>query len=186
MTMVERKNNRTLVPFHALKLYARLLTSGVPTLCVIRGNCVAAGLLLALCHDKLIMEDRPTSKLQMSEALIGMEIFYPYAKMLYHFTPPPVAKSLTLGTLVRPREGLKLNIVQALFTDDKAMESLISDYETKYAKIGNFRDNFRVSKMNLNSEVLKVISMPHLHNFASVYTMESQNELQEKKKFAKL
>lgn len=38
-------------------IYRRLMLLGMPTMCVISGNCSAEGLLFALCHDRRIMRD---------------------------------------------------------------------------------------------------------------------------------
>mmetsp|Transcript_21419 Transcript_21419/g.15337 ORF Transcript_21419/g.15337 Transcript_21419/m.15337 type:complete len:135 (+) Transcript_21419:115-519(+) len=38
-------------------IYKRLMQLGMPTLCILSGNCSAEGLLFALCHDKRVMRD---------------------------------------------------------------------------------------------------------------------------------
>jgi enoyl-CoA hydratase/carnithine racemase len=111
MTVVERKFNGIILPYEMLKLYARILSIGVPTLSVINGHAVAGGLLLALCHDKVIMEDDPKWKLQMNEILINMSINFPYSKMCKHLMPNGVSKMMYLGTVVRARDALNLNMI---------------------------------------------------------------------------
>lgn len=94
-----------------LRLYSRILTFGVPTLCVLNGHAVAGGFLLALCHDKIILEDNPKWKLQLTEVLNNMMMNFSYAKMCKHLMPNGVSKTMLLGTIVRSKEAFNLNLV---------------------------------------------------------------------------
>lgn len=56
---------------------ARLLTVNVPTLCVVNGFAIAGGVLIALAHDKVIVNSNPNYRFWMNETENGFSIPYP-------------------------------------------------------------------------------------------------------------
>ncbi len=107
------------------KLYAKLLTVNVPTMCVIQGNAFAGGLFLALCHDFRIMVDHPKVKLCLSEILVGIGLGNLYMQLATSLLDSQTARFLVIGNKVNAKEALRLKVVTALYKDEKHCLELV-------------------------------------------------------------
>lgn len=55
-------------------------------MCVINGPCVAGGVFIALCHDRIIMADTKKSYMTLNEALIDKVVPYQFLKIVTEMT----------------------------------------------------------------------------------------------------
>ena len=70
---------------HSHKLFRRMLTLGVPTLCVMNGMTIAGGLLFALMHDfRLMRDDGDKSFACLSEINVGLSLPPGFAGIVKH------------------------------------------------------------------------------------------------------
>ena len=60
------------------KVFARLISLGIPSLAVLNGHTIAAGVFLALCHDKIIMKADPKKSIWVNELTFGKAVPYAY------------------------------------------------------------------------------------------------------------
>ena len=79
--MLKGQHEGVLMPMEMLKVYARILTINIPSMCIVRGHCIAAGMLIACCHDKVIMNGNPKLKIQFPEHKLTptMHFYAPFA-----------------------------------------------------------------------------------------------------------
>ena len=85
------------------KVFARLLTLNVPSLCVWQGHAVAGGVFIGLCHDRLIMKDDPKYIVMLNELAFGKAVPYSYNQVIKELTNGRVARTLFLGTRLTPQ-----------------------------------------------------------------------------------
>ena len=94
-----------------LLICGRILKQNCPILCVIKGHAIAAGLLIALCADYLIMNSS-TGTLAMTEILISFIIPRPTVMLIKEKLSPADFRDLILiPKSFNSKEALKAKII---------------------------------------------------------------------------
>ena len=160
MAILAKKHNKVLIPMEMIDLYCRILTLNVPTLAVITGHCIAGGVFLAQCHDRVIMTTNPKFKMQLNESTAGIGMFSVYLTLLKEVLSPRTARTLILGGVVRSKEALELDLVQGLFENHEELKAQVCtfrDLRGPLAKNERFRFNLQNSKRSLWKFLLKSV-----------------------------
>jgi enoyl-CoA hydratase/carnithine racemase len=79
------------------RLFEKFLTLNVPTLAVIDGHTIAAGVMLALCHDRIIMTSDPKTQFVLNELDNGLAMTIAQAGMIKQLLSPQTARMLIMG-----------------------------------------------------------------------------------------
>lgn len=87
------------------ELQKRVLTLGIPTMCVFNGHSVAGGLLLGLTHDFRIMKKGPYVT-SLPELNLGIPLNPGYTAVTKGALEHHVAKLLGFGGKFSPEESL--------------------------------------------------------------------------------
>ncbi len=83
---------------HSQQLFARMLTLGIPTICVMNGMTIAGVLLFALMHDFRIMrDDGDKSFVCLSEINVGISLPPGFAAIVKHQLDPQTSRLLMFG-----------------------------------------------------------------------------------------
>ena len=77
-------------------MFRRMLTLGIPTLCVMNGLTIAGGLLFALMHDFRIMKE-DKNFVCLSEINIGLSLPPAFATMVKYQLDPQATRLLMFG-----------------------------------------------------------------------------------------
>lgn len=85
------------------KLFKRILTIGVPTLCVLNGHAVAGGLFYALCNDFTIMRDDDKIVANLPEINLSLPIPLAYTEIVKNALTPKEALLLCYGARFTPK-----------------------------------------------------------------------------------
>ena len=64
------------------RLFARLLTINVPSLCIFNGHSIAGGVFLGLCHDEIWMINDPKKFIWANETSFGFMIPFAMAQLV--------------------------------------------------------------------------------------------------------
>lgn len=107
------------------KIYGRIATLPMPSMCVMNGHAFAGGLLMALAHDFRIMTTNPKSKLCLSEINLGLALPPSYAALTQCTLPPQTARTMALGYMFGSAEALEMRVVSNLFKDIPDAESQV-------------------------------------------------------------
>ena len=121
---LEYWSQNPLNPYQSLAAYqlllAKILTIGLPSLCVMNGHSFAGGVFLGVTHDFRIMTNDKSKKVCLSEINLGFNMPKAMGKTIKETTTKQAYRKLALGTMLSPQEALELDIVDSLYdgTDD--------------------------------------------------------------------
>ena len=73
-------------------LFQKILNLNVPTLAVINGHAIAGGLLMALCHDRIIMVNDNKTYLVLNELKNGISFSQPDARIPMELLSPTTGR----------------------------------------------------------------------------------------------
>ncbi len=120
-----------------MKLCARLITFGVPTVAAINGHAFGAGFMITLCHDLRIMrEDR--GFLCANEVELGMTIPEPELALFRHKIPAGVFhETVVLAKRWTGQDARNAGIVQATASLDAIRTTAIQTAEAHLRVAGN-------------------------------------------------
>jgi 3-hydroxyacyl-CoA dehydrogenase/enoyl-CoA hydratase/3-hydroxybutyryl-CoA epimerase len=98
------------------------------TIAAIRGTCVGGGAELALACDRIVISDRDDVRIGWPEVKLGILPAWGGCTRLPHRVGLAAALDLILtGRLIRPRQALRLGLVDAMFPD-AAFERLLVEF----------------------------------------------------------
>ena len=83
-------------------MFKRFLTLNVPTMAVIGGHCMAGGVMLALMHDKIVMQNNPKFKFVLNEVDAGIGFSVQTARIPMELLSPDVGRKLAMGQKFSP------------------------------------------------------------------------------------
>ncbi|TNV76189.1 hypothetical protein FGO68_gene933 [Halteria grandinella] len=95
------------------EMFDRMLTIGVPTLCVMNGMTIAGGLLFALMHDFRIMKDDPKCFTCLSEINVGLSLTPAFGAMVKYQLDPQASRLMMFGGRFGPQDSLKLRVADS-------------------------------------------------------------------------
>ena len=107
------------------KVLARFLELGIPSMAVFNGHAIAGGAFLGMVHDRIIMNSDKKFIIQLNELTFGKAPPYSYIRILKETTSPRVGRTLLMGTKLSPSEAERLDLVQALYSNDSELEKEI-------------------------------------------------------------
>ena len=84
------------------RVFEKLLTMDMPTLGVLNGHTIAAGVLIALCHDRLIMTSKPKTILLLNELENGIAMTAAQARIPMETLSPQTGRLLLGGYRLTP------------------------------------------------------------------------------------
>ena len=107
----EVPKNQTMMLANLRMLMARIMKLPMPTMAVVRGHCIAGGVMLALAFDKAIMLDDPKLKVALTEIEVGIDFPYGLMKHILGRTNNSAGARLLCGHLFHPQDCFKESIV---------------------------------------------------------------------------
>ena len=84
---------------------AKLLTTGIPSMCCFNGNAIANGFIIGLCHDFRIMKNK--GKIGLPENPMGTGLPRAYNELVAAKLNPETYLMLMYGHYMTPQEALK-------------------------------------------------------------------------------
>ena len=119
-------------PYRSLAEYqlllGKILTLGLPSLCVMNGHTFAGGVFLGVTHDFCIMTNDKTKRLCLSEINLGFNMPRAMGKTIKETTTKQAYRKLALGTMLTPQEALDLDIVSSLYDGEADCEQQIKAF----------------------------------------------------------
>lgn len=142
-----------------MKLFARMITFPMPTVCAVNGHCFGAGFMIALCHDERIMrQDR--GFLCANEVEIGMTIPEPELALFRHKLPAPAFhQTVQLARRWTGPDALAAGVVQQTAELDAMLTTAIERAQS-LAHLAANRTNFQWMKEHIYGENA-AINGPH-------------------------
>lgn len=142
-----------------MKLMARTITLGVPTVCAVNGHAFGAGMMFALCHDLRVMrEDR--GFICANEMQLGMRIPTPELALFRHKLPADAFfETVQLARRWTGPEALAAGIVQRI-ADQESLPGLAMERAKTLAPLGAKREIYGGQKELLFGENA-AINGPH-------------------------
>ena len=107
----KKEGNMTLSLMGFQKLVSRIIQLGFPTLAILNGHAIGAGVFLALAHDRAIMDSNPDFTVCTNELSFGMAFPYSYVQMLRAFCAARVARQMLLGPRLSPMKAVEWDII---------------------------------------------------------------------------
>ncbi len=143
--------DRSVFGTEIMRLFARMITFPMPTICAINGHAFGAGLMIALCHDERIMrEDR--GYLCANEVELGMKIPQPELALFRHKIPMPAFyQTVQFARRWTGPDALSAGIVQQV-TDQAANLDIAIERAQNLAHLANQRENFQWMKEHIYGE----------------------------------
>ena len=114
-------------------LLARMLSLGMPTICVMKGHVYAGGLIFAMCHDKRIMK-ADSGRLCLSEIMVGLALPPAYSQVLVDLMPKQILREMLMGRAIGTQEALDKKVVSALFTSDLERQEMVAAFAKEFAQ----------------------------------------------------
>jgi len=138
-------------------IFAAFLGSGVPTVAAVQGHCFAAGAMLALAHDQIVMRaDRGFF------CLPEIDIRLPFtpgmnALISSRLTPAVAHEAMTSGRRYGGAEAAAAGIVATAVAEDRVREEA---YERARARAGSDPATLAAIKQRLYAETLATLRGP--------------------------
>ena len=132
----------------AMKLFSRLITFPIPTICAVNGHAFGAGFMWALCHDQRVMR-RDRGMMCANEIEIGVPI--PEAELaLFHHKLPRHAFYETVQFAKRwtGEEAFSAGFVQELADEDEVTSKAIERAQ-QLSRLGANRELFGWQKEHI-------------------------------------
>ena len=154
-------SQNALNPYSSLAEYqlllGKILTLGLPSLCVMNGHTFAGGLFLGVTHDFRIMTNDSSKKVCLSEINLGFNMPKAYGRIIKETTTRQAYRKLSLGAMLSPQEALDLDVVDDLFDGIDDCESKIKAFAEKYDSVCAKRDPIKTNKETTFYELTKQI-----------------------------
>ena len=154
------------------QIFARFLKLGIPSMAVFNGHSIAGGVMLGLCHDRIIMNSDPKFMVCLNELTFGKSFPYSYAKLVRECTSGRLSRTLIIGTKLSSKEALRLDLVQDLYSNTGELDCHIQQFAKERAVIGSHRMNYRASKSHMYRQLLDVLENPEVYNFQTLKDAE--------------
>ena len=141
---------------------------GFPTLAVVNGHAVGAGVFLALAHDRAIMESNPDFTFCTNELSFGKAIPYPYVQMLRAFCSPRVARQMVMGPRLSSMKAVEYDLVQEMYANRSDLESKIADFVKQRAPIGKNKVSYQHTKYNHYKDLIDLLDEPESYSIYNI------------------
>jgi len=122
---------------------------------VIRGHCMAGGLIFALCHDFRIMK-KFSGQLAFSEVTVGRCLPPAYNFIVKSVLPMYALRTLVMGVMIDTSMAVELEILNGLFKDNLDMIRHIEAFAEEFAPKASNRFVFGELKKRLHAEIIDV------------------------------
>ena len=97
-------------------LTQKVLNLNMPTLAVVNGHAIAAGLWLALCHDRIIMVNDEKTYMLLNELQNGITFSSSDARLPMELLSPTTGRQLLMGYKFYSKDAYDERIVRGLFS----------------------------------------------------------------------
>ncbi len=140
------------------RLIAAFLGAGIPTVAAIQGHCFAAGAMLALAHDHLVMrEDR--GYFCLPEADLGLPFTPGMNSLLLDRLPRRAAQeAMVSGQRYGGAEALAAGIVDGVASEEALISVAI---ERAAAQAPKNPETLRAIKRRMHEETIELLETPH-------------------------
>jgi enoyl-CoA hydratase/carnithine racemase len=138
------------------ELFPRLLKLSMPTMAIIRGNCFAGGVILALCHDVRIMVDEPKSFICLTEMNVGRMMPAAYTKIVMSSVPMQTARELIYSVQINAKEALEKEVVTNIINTGKGIDQAIDAFVSEYSPKAWNRQVVSEIKQRMHCETLLI------------------------------
>ena len=136
-------------------LLSKILSLGLPSMAVMNGHSFAGGLMIELAHDFRIMTSDSTKKLCLSEINLGNNMPKAFNALAGATLTKKMFRKLALGPQITPQEGLKEDVVDALYDNPEDCEKQIKAFAKKFAQVGVHRAGIKRNKQFYFADVLQ-------------------------------
>ena len=126
-------------------LYAKVLSLGLPSLCVVNGHAYGGGFILALCHDNRIMRN-DKAKVCLPEINLAGNLVISYSGIVRDMVPNKTFRELVLGIPLKGPAAKEGDIVDHLYSGAEDCEASIKAFAKKYHKVGAMREGIKRNK----------------------------------------
>jgi len=134
---------------HLQRLFARFLSLSYPTVAAINGHAIAAGIMIAMCHDFRVQRN-DLGTICLNEINMGKPIARGMLTLIKEKVPHQTMKMLAMfGHKFTPEESLRGNLVDKLVPKDKLIEEAVNILEPLVEK-SSARESFSQIKSELN------------------------------------
>ena len=120
-------------------MFDRVLTLGIPTLCVMNGMTIAGGLLFALMHDFRIMRDEKTNFVCLSEINIGVSLTPAFGAIVKYQLDPQTTRLLMYGGRYNAQKSLQMRVVDDTYKANEDLLQKVQGFAKEYAAKGEHR-----------------------------------------------
>ena len=131
----KENQDNTIKMLHVLN--AKILTANIHTLCVLNGHAIGGGLLVAINHDKLIMNSNPAFKINLPEVQLKVAIPHGLVQNVRHCTSGSTARVLVTGKKVEPKEACELGVVSNLYENHDDLTKYVQAWADEFKMSGN-------------------------------------------------
>jgi len=132
------------------KLFGRILTMNLPTVCVTQGHVIGAPVFLALCHDYIVAVESAGAFWKLPEFEVGLPISRGLGDILRHTLRPAAYREFIWGENLSDKKMLSLDVITHLCHSHLEVQQFLAERLTFHkSQVKMYRNLIKDTKQNI-------------------------------------